>query len=256
MSDWFQLDRWKGKAALVTGASSGIGEATARKLAEMGMRVALTARRKERLEALVGEIHQAGGEALAIAADFRRAEEVASAFDTLRRRWQGADVLINNAGLGWEDDLRDGKTGEWREMLDVNVLAFAVAMREGLADMERKGSGHIVNVSSIAGQRVFHHLKFTMYAATKHAVHALSEGMRGELAQRKSPVKVSLISPGMVETEWHGKGYRDAARAGKAYAELKPMSAEDIAELIAMILATPPHVLVNDLVVRSMHQVH
>jgi NADP-dependent 3-hydroxy acid dehydrogenase YdfG len=250
------MNRWKGKVALVTGGSSGIGRATAIRLAEAGMRVAVTGRRVERLEQVCGEIRGRGAEALAIVSDFRRTEELGGAFQTLRKTWGGADVLINNAGLGWEDDLHDGKTEEWKEMLDVNVLALVIAMREALADMEARDGGHIVNVSSIAGHRVFHHLKSTMYSATKHAVQALSEGMRGELVRRGSPVKLSVISPGMVETEWHGRAFRDSERARKAYQEMRPLMPEDIADLICCILATPPHVGINELIVRSVHQLH
>lgn len=247
------LARWTGRVALVTGASAGIGRAVARRLAALGMRVALTARRADRLAALAAEIEAAGGEALALTADARDEAALLSVFAKIREAWGGVDVLINNAGLGREASLSTGATADWRAMLEVNVLAVAICTREALADMQRRGGpGQIVHISSMSAYRVPDG-ESGFYAATKHAIRAMTEGLRRELRAADSPVRVCAISPGNVETEFAVAmlGPEDAARGYARYPHLQP---DDIADAVRYVLSTPPYAQVHDILMRPTAQ--
>ena len=149
-----EMAKWNNEVALVTGASSGIGWAVALALGRAGMRVAVTGRRKERLDELVDLLNESEAEGLAVPADFSREEDIAKVFEQIRSEWGGVRVLINNAGLGYQEELAQGSTESWREMLDVNVLALTLCMQEAIKDMESAGLGQIVNISSMAGHRV------------------------------------------------------------------------------------------------------
>ncbi|MEZ4437196.1 MAG: SDR family NAD(P)-dependent oxidoreductase [bacterium] len=247
------LKRWHGKVALVTGASAGIGRAVARRLAAAGLRVAVTARRADRLDALVAEIEADGGEALALPADARDTDALGEVFAKLRATWGGVDVMINNAGLGRAAPLCDGDTAHWREMLEVNVLALAVCTREAVADMKARGDdGQIIHIASMAAHRVppggggF-------YAATKHAVRALTEGLRQELREAGSGIRVAAVSPGMVETEFaevmHGPGAAD-----EAYGRFACLQPDDVADAVLFVLARPPHAQIHDVLLRPTDQ--
>jgi NADP-dependent 3-hydroxy acid dehydrogenase YdfG len=247
-------ERLAGRSAVVTGASSGIGAATARALAAAGASVTLAARRLERLEALAAELRAAGAAVAVARADMRVEAEVAGIVALARERFGGVDVLVNNAGLGRAAPIASAATEPWREMLEVNVLGLAIASREAIRDMERRGvGGHVVHVSSMAGHRV-PGPDSAMYAATKFAVRALTEGMRQELRARKSPIRVSAVSPGYVETEFAGvfSGSADAAR--RTYAQLKVLEPRDVADAILWVVMQPPHVEVHDVLVRPTQQ--
>jgi NADP-dependent 3-hydroxy acid dehydrogenase YdfG len=249
-------ERLAERTAIVTGASSGIGEATARTLAAAGMRVALAARRQDRLERLAGRLRRDGADVLVQPTDVRREGDVLALFTAVRERFGGVDVLVNNAGLGLAAPISSGETERWRTMLEVNVLALCIASREAIRDMERRGvAGHIVHVSSMAGHRV-PGIDSAVYAGTKFAVRAIAEGMRQELRARQSPIRVSCVSPGYVETEFAEvfSGSREAAR--KTYAQLKVLDAGDVAEAIRWIVSQPPHVEVHDVLVRPTAQRH
>jgi NADP-dependent 3-hydroxy acid dehydrogenase YdfG len=162
--------------ALVTGASSGIGRAIALKLAQEGYRLALGARRLERLEELATELQALGAEVLIQAVDLRQEADILAFFQAIRQRWGGVDVLINNAGLGHKQSLLDGDTEAWRDMLEVNVLALCICTREATRDMrQRGGKGHVVHISSMSGHRVPG--GSGVYSATKFAVRSLTEGL-------------------------------------------------------------------------------
>jgi NADP-dependent 3-hydroxy acid dehydrogenase YdfG len=243
------MERWKGKVALVTGASSGIGAATARMLAGAGMKVAVCARRAERLQALARSTD--GIEAHAC--DLRDTDAIVHLFDAVRARWGGVDVLVNNAGLGHSAPLVDGTTEMWREMLDVNVLALCVATREAVKDMRARGDdGHVVHVSSMAAYRV--PPGSGVYSATKFAVRSLTEGLRVELRGLGSNIRVSAISPGFVETEFAEKYHRSAETARKTYGRFQVLTPEDVAEAIRFVLAAPPHAQVHDVLMRPTRQ--
>ncbi len=250
------MERWQGKVALVTGASAGIGLAVAEALARAGMKTALTARRADKLEALQKRLAGQGGEALALPADLRKEAEIAGLFGRLRDAWGGVDVLINNAGLGLYGALAAQAPAEWRTMLDVNVFALSLCMQEALRDMDGKPEGHIVNVSSIAGHRVPPNASALYYSATKHAVKALTDGLRMELVARKSPIRVGMISPGMVKTEFHQVSTGGAGASADFYARFRVLDAADVADGIVYMLAAPPHVAIHDIVMRSVEQPH
>ena len=248
------LSKWENEVALVTGASSGIGWDVALALGRAGMRVAVTGRRQEKLEELLVLLNDSEAKGLSIPANFSREEDIARVFSQIRREWGGVRVLINNAGLGYQEDLAQGSTESWREMLDVNVLALTLCMQEAIKDMESAGLGQIINISSVAGHRVPLGKQFGMYSATKHAVKALTEAMWGELAAKGSPIKIGTISPGMVETEWHAKAFSDAVKAQQRYAETKSLQPDDIADVVCFLLSTPPHVQINEITLRPIGQ--
>jgi NADP-dependent 3-hydroxy acid dehydrogenase YdfG len=250
------LARWKGKAALVTGASSGIGEAIARRLAELEMRVALAARRQEHLERLKSEINGQGGQALVVAADLRHEADIQQLFAAVRGAWGGVDVLVNNAGLGRESRFATGDPADWRDMLEVNVFAVALCIREALADMKGKPDALIANISSLAGHRVPLGRNVTYYSATKHAVRAITDGLRDELVQEQSPIKVGMISPGVVETEFHERFFRDRKKGQESYRSFKALEPADVADALTYMLAVPRHVQVHDIVLRPIAQPH
>jgi 17beta-estradiol 17-dehydrogenase / 3beta-hydroxysteroid 3-dehydrogenase len=247
-------DPLAGKSAIVTGASSGIGAATARALAAAGASVTLGARRVERLEALAAEIRAAGGAVAVQSTDMRREADVCRLVGLARERFGGVDVLVNNAGLGRAAPLGSAPTEAWREMLEVNVLGLAIATREAIQDMERRGAaGHVVHVSSMAGHRV-PGPDSGMYAATKFAVRALTEGLRQELRARKSPIRVTAISPGHVHTEFADVFNGRAGAQDEIAGRLRILDARDVAEAIVWVVTRPPHMEVHDVLVRPAAQ--
>lgn len=244
-----------GKVALVTGASSGIGEAIARMLATCGAHVVGLARRVDRLETLGEELriaHPAAG-FTAIACDVRDTGAIVRAFDRIRREKGGVDILVNNAGLGRDAPLVSGETERFREMLEVNVLALAVCTREAVTDMARRGdAGHIVHVSSMAAHRVPE--GGGMYSATKYAVRSLLEGLRQELRARGSKIRVGAVSPGYVRTEFAEVYAGDPGAAEKVYGRFTVLEAEDVADVVRGMLVAPAHVQIHDVLMRSVDQ--
>ena len=247
--------RWKGCNALVTGASSGIGEGIALAFAQRGMRVAIAARRVERLQSLASRLREAGAEdVLVLPLDMRDTGAIADAFAALEKTWsEGVHVLVNNAGLGLDEPLMDGETEAWRTMLEVNVLGLAVATREALAQMKKHGAhGHIIHISSMASYRV--NPGSGMYSATKHAVRALTEGLRKELRAAGSPIRVSAISPGFVATEFAQVYHRSEEKARQVYGRFDVLQVEDICRTLTYILDSPPHMEVHDVLLRPTDQ--
>ena len=244
------LERWKGKTAIVTGASSGIGSAVARRLSESGFRVALCARRLDRLREVAESVP---GDALAIQCDLRNEGQILRAMEQVRSQWGGVDVLVNNAGLGHDAPLTSGETESWREMLEVNVLGLCIFTREAVQDMQhRGGEGHVIHISSMAAHRVPG--GSGVYSATKFAVRSLTEGLRQELRDAKSPIRVTAVSPGFVETEFASIYHGDEAAAKKTYGRYKVLESADVAEAVAYVLSCPPHVQVHDVLMRPTDQ--
>ncbi len=240
-----------GKSALVTGASSGIGSATARALAAAGAAVTLAARRVDRLERLAAEI---GGRVAVQPADMRREDQILRLFAVARERFGGVDILVNNAGLGRAAPLGSAATELWREMLEVNVLGLAIATREAIRDMERRGvAGHVVHVASMAAHRV-PSPESGMYAATKFAVRALTEGLRQELRAKKSPIRVTAVSPGHVFTEFADVFSGTPGAQAAIDARSKILEPSDVAGAIVWIVTRPPHMEVHDLLLRPTAQ--
>ncbi len=241
-----------GRIVVVTGASSGIGEATAKAVVAAGARVVLAARRVDRLERLA-----AGFDAARVAVqptDMRVEADVVRLIAVARERFGGVDVLVNNAGLGRRAPLTSGPTEAWREMLEVNVLGLCIATREAIQDMERRGvAGHVVHVSSMAGHRI-PGPDGGVYAASKFAVRALTEALRVELRAKGSPIRVSAISPGHVETEFAGVFQGDAEKGAETYRRMKALEPRDVADAIVWAVTQPPHVEVHDVLVRPTAQ--
>ena len=236
-----------GRVSIVTGASSGIGEATARLLAENGCNVALAARRKERLESLAAEI---GDQALAVPTDITDPESAARLVARTVEHFETVDVLVNNAGLGLYAPITEGNPEDWRRMFDVNVLGALYVTRAAARYMLQRGSGAIVFVSSAAGRRVPHG-HGAVYAATKHAITAISEGLRIDLHDKG--IRVINVEPGLVRTEFpqNSFGSPDEYYAAKEYA---PLEAQDIAEAVLYAIRQPARVSVNEVLIRPTKQ--
>ena len=235
------------KIVFITGASSGIGRACAKAFAEAGARLILAARRKERLEVLAAELKERHKTtSLTLELDVRNRDAVRSAIDGLPGEWQRLDILINNAGLARGlDKLHEGSIDDWDEMIDTNVKGLLYVSRAIIPGMVARGSGTIINIGSLAGHEAYP--KGNVYAATKHAVDALTKGLRMDLVE--TPLRVCTVDPGLVETEFsvvrfHG----DAARAKKVYEYLAPLTPEDVADVALYCATRPPHVQVAQVV--------
>jgi NADP-dependent 3-hydroxy acid dehydrogenase YdfG len=244
----------EGRTVVVTGASSGIGDATARAVAAAGGRLVLAARRVDRLERLAADIDASATKVVVQPTDMRVEADVVRLIATARERFGGVDVLVNNAGLGRRAPLTSGPTDAWREMLEVNVLGLCIATREAIQDMERRGvAGHVVHVSSMAGHRI-PGPDGGVYAASKFAVRALTEALRVELRTKGSPIRISAISPGHVETEFAGVFQGDAEKGAETYRRSKALEPRDVADAIVWAVTQPPHVEVHDVLVRPTAQ--
>lgn len=243
--------------AVVTGASSGIGLAIAQRLASLGYDLALCARRQERLNALAAELEAQGVTVFTQAVDLRDEAQILSFFQAIDRHFPRIDVLVNSAGLGHPDPLMTGSTSAWREMLDVNVLALCICTREAIQRMQTAehptGKGHIIHLSSMSGHRVPTTVA-GLYSATKFAVRSLTETLRRELRQADSAIRISSISPGIVETEFAEKYSKSADQAAATYAQHPMLQAEDIADAVAYLLKQPQHVEVHDILLRPTQQ--
>lgn len=242
-----------GKVALITGASSGIGAATAIKLAAAGVKVGIAARRMDRLEILAADIKTKGGEALAIEMDVVDVAAVEAGVGRLIDAYGSIDILVNNAGLMPLSDIDKLKTDEWSRMVDVNVKGLLNATAAVLPCMMQQRSGHIFNMSSIAGRKVFKGL--SVYCATKHAVAAFSDGLRMELGATHN-IRVTCIQPGAVETELYehitDPGYRQ--QMDDLAGQMTFLKAGDIADTILFAAQAPGHVNVAELFVLPIDQ--
>jgi NADP-dependent 3-hydroxy acid dehydrogenase YdfG len=231
----------KGKVALVTGASSGIGAATAKKLAFYGVKVGLAARRLDRLQALVDEIKAAGGEAVAIEMDVTDQGSVDRGVQQLLRQFGTIDIAFNNAGLMPISDIASLKVDEWHRMVDVNVKGLLNTVAAVLPTMKANKAGHIINTSSIAGRKTFAGLG--VYCATKHAVAAFSDILRMEVAPKYN-IRVTSLQPGAVESELFehitDPGYRQQMEQLKE--QMTFLKSEDIADSVVYALQAPDHV--------------
>lgn len=234
-----------GKVIVITGASSGIGEATARLLAGQGARVVLGARRLERLEALAADINAAGGSALARALDVTRRDDMQAFIDSAAQHFGRVDVIINNAGVMPLSRLDALKVDEWDRMIDVNVRGVLHGIAAGLPLMQRQRSGQFINIASIGAYAVSP--TAAVYCATKYAVRAISEGLRQEVG---GDIRVTLISPGVTESELAESISDEDARAAMREFRKGAIPAEAIARAIAYAVDQPADVDVSELIVR------
>lgn len=234
------------RIVLITGATSGIGEATARLLADQNFKLILCGRRKERLESLKKEL-QTQTEVITCSFDVRNRQEVTAALSGLPDGWKEIDVLINNAGNAHGlDPIQNGNADDWDAMMDINVKGLLYVTKEVLPSMVKRNVGHIINIGSIAGKETY--ANGNVYCASKFAVDALTKGMRVDLNAHN--IKVTAIHPGLVETEFSLVRFKgDGERAANVYKGFDPLVGRDIADLILFALTRPPHVVIADLVV-------
>ena len=236
-----------GKTAVVTGASSGIGEVTARLLAQKGCDVALAARRENRLQDLAAEL---GEGALAVPTDVTDPTACEALVSRAVERFGSVDVLVANAGLGLYGSIPDGDPEDWRRMFEVNVLGVLHATRAAVRHMLDRGSGDIVIVSSLAGRRV-PTADGTVYAATKHALTAVAEGLRMDVSARG--VRVINVEPGLVRTEFP-ESTSQSAEQFYAEKEYSPIEAEDVATAVVYAVGQPRRVSISEIIVRPTEQ--
>lgn len=238
-----------GKSIIITGASSGIGEATARMLADRGAKLMLAARRQERLDKLTSEIEQAGGTASYQVVDITERSEVEALAQATLKQYGRIDVLINNAGIMPLSRLDQLRVEEWERTVDINIKGVLYGIAAVLPHMQRAQSGHIVNLSSVAGHRVFP--TGAVYCATKHAVRAISEGLRQEIGNH---IRCTIISPGAVATELTQsiKDPQASKNIEEVYAvAIKP---DAVAQAIAYALEQPQEVDINEILLRPTAQ--
>ena len=236
-----------GKTAVVTGASSGIGEATAHSLAKEGCNVVLAARREDRLRSLAEAL---GEGTLAAPTDVTDPAACAALVARTVERFGALDILVNNAGIGLNGTIAEGDPEAWRRMFEVNVLGVLYLTRAAVRQMLRQGAGDVVFISSLSGRRV-PRADSTVYAATKHAITAVAEGLRMDVHERG--VRVINVEPGLVRTEFPESSY---ASAQEYYAEKEysPLEAADVAAAVVYAVQQPPRVSVNEILVRPTEQ--
>ena len=241
----------EGKVVVITGASSGLGEATARLLSAQGASVALGARRVDRLKSLTDKMTASGGKALAIATDVTHCDQVKRLVDAAVQTFGRIDVMINNAGLMPQSPLERLKIDEWNRMIDVNIKGVLYGIAAALPYMKQQKAGHFINVSSVAGHKVGP--GFAVYAATKHAVRALSEGLRQEV--KPYNIRTTVVSPGAVATELPNSVTEPdiADRIQKFYDEIA-IPAESFARAVAFAMSQPEDVDVNEILFRPTRQ--
>ena len=241
-----------GKVAIVTGASSGIGHATAVALAKAGAKVAAGARRTDKLDSLQKQISESGGEIMIQKLDVTKKPDCNAFVEAVIKKWGTVDILVNNAGLMPLSFFKNLKVDEWDQMIDVNIKGVLYCTAAAIPHMIAKKSGHIVNISSVAGRVVFP--AGSVYCATKHAVAAFSEGIRQELSQRAN-IRVTCIEPGVVATELLNtitdKSLEKFVESSKQMDSLK---SEDIANAILFAVNSPAHMNVNEILIRPTAQ--
>ncbi len=240
------------KVALITGATSGIGEACARKFANGGYDLVITGRNVDRLKAVEQEARQLGADVLALEFDVRDRKAAAAAIESLKGKWAVIDVLINNAGLALGLDKEyEGDLDDWETMVDTNVKGLLTMTRLIVPGMVERNKGHVINIGSVAGDAAY--AGGSVYCATKAAVKAITDGLRIDVAH--TAVRVTNVKPGLVETNFsiirfHG----DKQRADNVYKGIKPLTGDDIADVAFYAASAPEHVQVAEVLVLATHQ--
>ena len=240
------------KVALITGATSGIGEACARKFANGGYDLVITGRNVDRLKTVEQEARQLGADVLALEFDVRDRKAAAAAVESLKGKWTVIDVLINNAGLALGLDKEyEGNLDDWETMVDTNVKGLLTMTRLIVPGMVERNKGHVINIGSVAGDAAY--AGGSVYCATKAAVKAITDGLRIDVAH--TAVRVTNVKPGLVETNFsvvrfHG----DKQRADNVYKGIKPLTGDDIADVAFYAASAPEHVQVAEVLVLATHQ--
>lgn len=240
------------KTVLITGATSGIGEACARKFAEGGYNLILTARRADILETLKAELEAKGSKVKTLVFDVQDKEAAKKAVDSLEPEWQTIDVLINNAGLalGLEKEY-EGDLEEWSTMIDTNIKGLLTMTRLIVPRMVERNEGHVINIGSVAGDAAY--AGGNVYCATKAAVKAITDGLRIDVAE--SAVRVTNLKPGLVETHFSNVRFRgDDERADNVYKGITPLTGDDIADVAFYAASAPKHVQIAEVLILATHQ--
>ena len=240
------------RIALITGASSGIGEACARKFAEGGYDLILTARRAEKLAELKAELDAEGTKVKTLTFDVRDAEAAETAVDSLEPEWREIDVLINNAGLALGLDKEyEGDPDDWNTMIDTNIKGLLTMTRLIVPGMVERNEGHVINIGSVAGDAAY--AKGNVYCATKAAVKTITDGLRIDLAE--TAVRVTNLKPGLVETNFSNVRFHgDNQRADNVYKGITPLTGADIADVAFYAASAPKHVQIAEVLILATHQ--
>ena len=240
------------KTAFITGATSGIGEACARKFAEGGYRLVITGRNAAKLETLKTALEAEGTEVRTLVFDVRNAAAAKAAVESLDEAWATPDVLINNAGLalGLEKEY-EGSMDDWNTMIDTNIKGLLTMTRLVVPGMVERGVGHVINIGSVAGDAAY--AGGNVYCATKAAVKTITDGLRIDVAE--TPIRVTNVQPGLVETNFSRVRFHgDNERADKVYQGIQPLSGDDIADVAFYAASAPPHVQIAEVLVLATHQ--
>ncbi|SEA71985.1 hypothetical protein SAMN05216462_2316 [Xylanibacter ruminicola] len=240
------------KIVLITGATSGIGEACARKFAQNGDKVILTGRNQARMTVIADELKAQGAEVLTLMFDVRDREAARQAIESLPAEWQEIDVLVNNAGLalGLEPEF-EGNSDDWDGMIDTNVKGLLTMTRLIVPGMVARDRGHVINMGSVAGDAAY--AGGNVYCATKAAVKALSDGLRIDVAN--TAVRVTNLKPGLVETNFSNiRFHGDEERAANVYKGIKPLTGDDIADVAVYAANAPAHVQIAEVLILATHQ--
>lgn len=240
------------RIALITGASSGIGEACARKFAEGGYDLILTARRAEKLAELGAELEAEGTKVKTLTFDVRDAEAAETAVDSLEPEWRKINVLINNAGLALGLDKEyEGDPDDWNTMIDTNIKGLLTMTRLIVPGMVKRNEGHVINIGSVAGDAAY--AKGNVYCATKAAVKTITDGLRIDLAE--TAVRVTNLKPGLVETNFSNVRFHgDNQRADNVYKGITPLTGADIADVAFYAASAPKHVQIAEVLILATHQ--
>ncbi|KAL7634971.1 UNVERIFIED_CONTAM: hypothetical protein RMT77_013956 [Armadillidium vulgare] len=246
------MEKWKGRVAMVTGASSGIGAAICEDLVKHGMKVVGAARRIEKMQELGEKLRNEKGTFLPVECDVTKDEDIYNLFDEIKKTFGGVDVCVNNAGIeGCGLDLLNGKPEEWRQITNVNVIALCLCSKLTVNSLKERGldDGHIINISSNGAHKVLPVGSFHFYTGTKFAVRAISEGLRQELQAANSGIKLSVVSPGLVKTEILDQSTEKPGFAKQIFELNTSLKSEDIAHSVSQILSAPPYMEVLDMIV-------
>lgn len=255
------MEKWRGKVALITGASAGIGYALAKQLVELGINVVGCARNTAKIEELSHELTSKGedkfGKLISVKCNVANEDEIKAMFSLAKSQFGGIDVCVNNAGLAHDAPILSGSTADWKNMLEVNILGLCMCTREFVTQLQERSvtDGHIILLNSMSGHRLISTKPNTFfYGATKFAVTALTEGIRQELREMKSNVKVTSISPGLVKTEFRGRLEKRTDHADMYKDVAGALESEDVVGSIIYVLSTPPGMQVHDILMRNVHQ--
>ena len=240
------------KIVLITGATSGIGQACARRFAQNGYNVIITARRADRLEAIKQDLERYGAKVMTLVFDVRDAAAATTAVTSLTDEWKQIDILVNNAGLALGLDKEyEGNPEDWETMIDTNIKGLLTMTRLVVPAMVERNEGHVINIGSVAGDAAY--AGGNVYCATKAAVKAITDGLRIDLAH--TAVRVTNVKPGLVETNFSNVRFHgDTERADNVYKGITPLTGDDIADVVYYAASAPKHVQIAEVLVLATHQ--